>query len=76
MYVHLNCTTNYIHQNDHTVELTGRPFKLNLNLFGYLLYSGLLPLLEEGEADTDGHVVDTQRNRVSLLWTVLMETGE
>lgn len=33
--------------------------------------SSVLPLLEEGEADADGHVVDTQRNGVSLLWTVL-----
>lgn len=36
-----------------------------------LVRSSVLPLLEEGEADADGHVVDTQRNGVSLLWTVL-----
>lgn len=33
--------------------------------------SPFIPLLEEGEADTDGHVVDTQRNRVPLFWRVL-----
>lgn len=30
-----------------------------------------LPLLKEGKADTDGHVVDAQRNRVPLFWRVL-----
>lgn len=48
----------------------------NLNIYTasdcFLVRHEALPLLEEGEADTDGHVVDTQRNRVSLLWTVLI----
>lgn len=36
-------------------------------------WRGHSPLLKEGEADTDGHVVDAERNGVSLLWAVLME---
>lgn len=46
---------------------------LHRQWFCLVLRCGSLPLLEEGEADTDGHVVDTQRNGVSLLWTVLRE---
>lgn len=32
------------------------------------------PLLEEGEAHADGHVVDAQRDGVPLFWSVLSES--
>lgn len=38
-----------------------------------VLYAAVLPLLEKGKADADGHVVDTKRNGISFIRTILGE---
>jgi len=74
-HINMNAGLNCFREvSIHTAGLFWRRFSIFYTKRS-LKFKKNVPLLEEGEADTDGHVVDAQRNGLSLVWTVLREPG-